>query len=167
MHQENKQALVLPLHPCNLTAHFGTSTPAACPLFAVSKYTTFSPSARMFPSATDKCIRCYRLRYLLSIVGGYVFVGQLSYIRRYCPCGHFVHAGSRLPHSSLLTFFTKIATDFAEFTKCLYLICRHFWKLPVRTSCQDGTKLGGENKKDPYLHTRITGNTKKRTAHVR
>ena len=31
----------------------------------------------MFPSATDECIRCYRLRYLLSIVGGYVFVGAV------------------------------------------------------------------------------------------
>ena len=38
---------------------------------------------------------------------------------------------------------------------------------PRSTSRQDGTKRGGENKKDPYLHTRITGNTKKRTAHVR
>ena len=28
-------------------------------------------------------------------------------------------------------------------------------------------EVRGENKKDPYLHTRITGNTKKRTAHVR
>ena len=31
--------------------------------------------ARMFPSATDEYIRCYRLRDLLSLVGGYVFVG--------------------------------------------------------------------------------------------
>ena len=32
---------------------------------------------RMFPSATDECIRCYRLRDLLSLVGGYVFVGTV------------------------------------------------------------------------------------------
>ena len=31
----------------------------------------------MFPSATDVCIRCYRLRDLLSLVGGYVFVGAV------------------------------------------------------------------------------------------
>jgi len=31
----------------------------------------------MFPSATDECIRCYRLRDLLSLVGGYVFVGAV------------------------------------------------------------------------------------------
>ena len=31
----------------------------------------------MFPSATDEYIRCYRLRDLLSLIGGYVFVGAV------------------------------------------------------------------------------------------
>ena len=38
---------------------------------------TISSLARIFPSATDVCIRCYRLRDLLSLVGGYVFVGAV------------------------------------------------------------------------------------------
>ena len=48
--------------------------------------------------------------------------GQFSHIRRYCPGGHFVHVEQTLPHYSLLTFFAKIATDFDEFTKCLYFL---------------------------------------------
>ena len=78
--------------------------------------------ARMFPSATDECIRCYRLRDLLSLVGGYVFVGAVFIYPTILPGGHFVHVEQTLPHYSLLTFFAKIATDFDEFTKCLYFL---------------------------------------------
>ena len=39
---------------------------------------------------------------------------------------------------------------------------------PDSTSCQNGTKLGGGNKKDPYFYIQVTErNTKKRTALVR
>lgn len=35
--------------------------------------------------------RCYRLRDLLSLVGGYVIMGDCSYYRWHYPSGHFVH----------------------------------------------------------------------------
>ena len=129
---------------------------------------TISSLARIFPYATsiEIFVATASATSFLSSAVMYLW-GQLPYIRRYCPCGHFVHVEQILPHYSLLTFFAKIATEFDEFTKCLYLICRHFWKQPVQTSCYLGTKRREKTKKTRTLHRRITGNTKKRTAHVR
>ena len=91
----------------------------------------------MFPSATDEYIRCYRLRDLLSLVGGYVFVGAV-----------IIYPTILLPCFSGGNFSLRLA------------LSRGQPRAKMARSAE-------ENKKDPYLHTRITGNTKKRTAHVR
>ena len=92
----------------------------------------------MFPSATDEYIRCYRLRDLLSLVGGYVFVGAV-----------IIYPMILLPYFSGGHFSLRLT------------LSRNHLRAKMARSAE------GENKKDPYLHTRITGNTKKRTAHVR
>ena len=107
----------------------------------------------MFPSATDKCIRCYRLRDLLSLVGGYVFVGAVITYPTILPVWSFCPRGVKTPSLFVAYFFTKKATDFAEFTKCLYLVCRRFGKLPAQTSCHLGTKRERKQKRPVLTHT--------------
>ena len=122
----------------------------------------------MFPSATDKCIRCYRLRDLLSLVSGYVFVGAVIIYPTILPVWSFCPRGVKTPSLFVAYFFRKNNNRFCGIYKMFIFDLQAFWKLSVQTSCQNGTKLGGENKKDPYFYIQVTErNTKKRTALVR
>ena len=57
--------------------------------------------------ATDKCIRCYRLRYLLSLVGGYVFVGAVIIYLTILPVWSFCPRGANTPSLFVAYFFRK------------------------------------------------------------
>lgn len=92
----------------------------------------------MFPSATDECIRCYRLRDLLSLVGDYVFVGAIIIYPMILP-----------PCFSGGDFSLRLTLSRSQ----------------PRAKM---ARSAGENKKDPYFYIQVTErNTKKRTALVR
>ena len=121
----------------------------------------------MFPSATDECIRCYRLRYLLSLVSGYVFVGAVFTYSTILPVWSFCPRGVKTPSLFVAYFFRKNSNRFWWIYKMfIFSLVEHleFNRANLVPRCHE---VRGENKKDPYLHTRITGNTKKRTALVR
>ena len=66
----------------------------------------------MFPSATDECIRCYRLRDLLSLVGGYVFVGAVFIYPTILPGWSFCPRGVNTPSLFVAYFFRKNSNRF-------------------------------------------------------
>ena len=123
--------------------------------------------ARMFPSATDEYIRCYRLRDLLSLVGGYVFVGAVIIYPTIPPEWSFCPRGAKTPSLFVAYFFRENSNRICEIYKMFIFSLVEHLKFNRANLVPRWHKVRGENKKDPYLHTRITGNTKKRTAHVR
>ena len=121
----------------------------------------------MFPSATDECIRCYRLRDLLSLIGGYVFVGAVFIYPTILPGWSFCPRGVNTPSLFVAYFFRKNINRFWWIYKMFIFSLVERLKFNRATLVPRWHEVRGENKKDPYLHTRITENTKKRTAHVR
>ena len=99
--------------------------------------------------------------------------------RRLCICGGSIHITMTLPERSFCPrgvktpslfvayFFCKNSNRFCRIYKMfIFSLVAH-----LKSTCANLVprwhEVRRENKKDPYLHTRITGNTKKRTAHVR
>ena len=99
---------------------------------------TISSLARIFPYATSNNFLVATTSATSFLSSAVMYLwGQLSYIRRCC-------------------------------RRCFRVVVSHFGSLWAEVNLAPSWhEAWGENKKDPYLHTRITGNTKKRTAHVR
>ena len=130
--------------------------------------------------------RCRASRYVFLRPHGTAEHGVLQALCNTLLCGQYPHSLGYFPMQRALNF-SLLPPPRPPFSRRRLCICGGSfhtsddtaavffgWLLltsahsdPRSTSRQDGTKRGGENKKDPYLHTRITGNTKKRTAHVR
>ena len=71
----------------------------------------------MFPSATDEYIRCYRLRDLLSLVGGYVFVGAVVIYPTILPVWSFCPRGVKTSSLFVAYFFHKNSNRFCGIYK--------------------------------------------------
>ena len=127
----------LPANPVLVFVHIFTNT-AYCERSQHPFMRTISSLARIFPYATSIAILVATASATSFLSSAVMYLwGQLSYIQRYC-----------------LRVFRVLISHFGSLLAEVNLVPR--WHEAWR-----------ENKKDPYLHTRITGNTKKRTAHVR
>ena len=108
----------------------------------------------MFPSATDECIRCYRLRYLLSLVSGYVFVGAVFTYSTILPVWSFCPRGVKTPSLFVAYFFRKNSNRFCGIYKMFIFSLWALLEITPANLVPSWHEARGENKKRPVLtHT--------------
>ena len=119
----------------------------------------------MFPSATDKCIRCYRLRDLLSLVGGYVFVGTVIINSTILPGWSFCPRGVNTPSLFVAYFFRKNSNRFWWIFKMFIISLVSHLNFNRASLVHLGTKHGEKTKKTrTYTHgSRETPKSERRT----
>lgn len=108
----------------------------------------------MFPSTTDEYIRCYRLRDLLSLVGGYVFVGAVIIYPTILPGWSFCPRGVKTPSLFVAYFFRKNSNRFCGIYKMFILSLVEHLEFNRANLVPRWREVRGENKKRPVLtHT--------------
>ena len=119
----------------------------------------------MFPSATDECIRCYRLRDLLSLVGGYVFVGAVFIYPTILPGWSFCPRGVNTPSLFVAYFFRKNSNRFCEIYKMfIFSLVEHLKSNRANLVSRWHEARGKTKKTRTYTHgSRETPKSERRT----